>query len=93
MEWLLMLLIFNSVMNVQKLPVERFRKDPRLEFPNYDGLEWAANKIKWDSPYDTVSVPTGMFKDQDDCNKNPVSISVSIFNKLGLAMPHRRNPA
>ena len=81
------------VMNAQKLPPEIFRATPRLEFPNYDGIEWFANKVKWDNPKDTVSVPTGMFKDQEGCTPIPVTFVVTIFNELQRVMPRRRNVA
>lgn len=80
-------------MYVDKYPVEAFRSSPRMTYPNYEGLEWAANKAKWPNPYDTYSVPTGMFKDQAGCNNNPVTVVATIFNKLGRAMPPKRNPA
>ena len=81
------------VMNAMKLPPEIFRASPRLELPNYDNLEWFANKVKWEDPKDTYSVPTGMFKDQEGCNNNPVTFVVTIFNELQRVMPRRRNMA
>ena len=81
------------VMNSQKLPVSEFRKSPRLLFPNYEGKEWLVNRDKWNTPKDTFSIPTGMFKNQPGCNDNPVTFTGSIFNKLGRVMPHRRNMA
>ena len=80
-------------MNVQKYPPELWRKNPRMEFPNYDGLEWLANKQKWDKPLDTISIPTGIFKDQPGCNRNPATVAVTVNNKLGDIMPKRRNIA
>ena len=50
-------------------------------------------KAKWESTNDTVSVPTGMFKDNEDCAQGPVTFVVSIHNKLGKVMPPSRNPA
>ncbi len=80
-------------MNVDKLPPEVFREKPRLEFPNYDGEEWTANKMKWDNPRDTFSIPTGMFKDQPNCNEKDVTFIATIYNEVGLVMPRRRNMA
>ncbi len=75
----------------KKLPVESYRKGPRLEFPDYSGREWTVNKEKWDNPTDTFSVPTGMFKDDPDCAERDVTFMASIYNNLGSVMPRRRN--
>lgn len=81
------------VMNAYKLPPREFRREIRLRYPNYDGLEWLVNKGKWDNPKDTFTVPTGMFKNQEGCNDIPVSFVTSIFNNLAQVFPRKRNPS
>ena len=35
---------------------------------------------------------TGMFKDDEDCNDKPVTISATIMNNYGNVTPPRKNP-
>ena len=79
-------------MNVDKMPPEILRNDIRMTYPNYRAPEWYENRKVWDNPKDTVSVPTGMFIDDDKCNDKPVTISTTFLNNYGTVAPKRKNP-
>ena len=55
------------VMNSFKLPVEEFRREPRLALPFYDGEAWKERNDTWGGPRDVVSIPTGIFKVHTVC--------------------------
>ena len=50
------------VMNSFKLPVEEFRREPRIALPLYDGDAWRERNETWGAPRDAVTIPTGIFK-------------------------------
>ena len=85
--------------NCEKLAT--YRKDPknpdnvriRLEYPRPDRGEWKLPNQTWDTIRDTWSVPTGMFKNQPNCNNHPLTIITTILNGYGKTAPKRRNPA
>ena len=85
--------------NCEKLAT--YRKDPkhpdhdriRLEYPRPDRGEWKLPNQTWDNIKDTWSVPTGMFRDQPNCNDKPLTVVTTILNGYGKAAPKRRNPA
>ena len=79
------------VMNSMKMPVDEYRKGPRIELPNYENPEWGVNNEAWGQPKDTFSMPTGMFKDQPGCNDSDVTFTFAMFNKMGRVFPRRRN--
>ena len=79
------------VMNAMKMPVEEYRKGPRITLPDYSGPEWQYINEPWGQPRDTFSMPTGMFKDQPGCNESDVTFTFAIFNKMGRVFPRRRN--
>ena len=85
--------------NCERLATKRF--DPsqpdkdriRLEYPRQDRGEWKLPNQTWDNIKDTWTVPTGMFMDQEHCNKSPLTVITTILNGYGKAAPKRRNPA
>jgi hypothetical protein len=74
-----------------KMPVEEYRKNPRITLPDYNSLEWQVNNATWGGPTDTFSMPTGIFKDNPACNDSDATFTFSIFDKMGRAFPRRRN--
>ena len=70
-------------MNVDKMAPEKLREGIRRQYPNYDGPEWRENKKTWKDPYDTFTVPTGMFIDDPSCNDKPVTMSATLLNGYG----------
>ena len=81
------------VMNGDKYFAQDMRRNVRLSYPNYQGAEWKEARDTWDSPNDTYSVPTGMFKDQNECNDKPITVIATILNDYGKVSSKRRNPA
>ena len=57
-------------MNVDKMAPDILREGIRRSYPNYDGAEWFHNKRTWINPHDNFTVPTGMFMDIGNHNKN-----------------------
>ncbi len=80
-----------TVMYGEKLQPSAFRQTVRRHYPNYEGLEWNFNRNRWKDPKDTFSVPTGMFKDNPECSDKDVTLVASMYDKLRLSMPNRRN--
>lgn len=76
------------VMNSFKLPVEEFRREPRIALPLYDGDAWRERNETWGAPRDAVSIPTGIFKDEAACRDSDVTFTFAIFNKGGTAVKY-----
>jgi len=82
------------VLNVDKLPFSSIREggSVRMQYPDYNGWEWAEANAKWENVKDNFTVPTGMFKDIPGCRDLPMSILTAIYNGLPKIGSPRRNP-
>lgn len=82
-------------MSVQKMGMKRFMmRGPKFDVGLYQNpqTDWKTAANTWDSPADSVVIPTEMYASNPKCMNNPVTFLYAVYPCYGQYAPLRRNP-